>query len=778
MTLSLTMICKSELENLKRLKPLVEPYIDEWVVVFPPKDPAINWAKKNGIKAIVKDFTQLIEPEIIEKMKDWGLEVDPDYRLFNFAAARNASLEAATGDYVLWLDADDEPVGFDKVREFVLAAPETDCFHMIYDYSRDEYGNREADHTRERVIKNNGIFEWRGSKLGLIHETLIEKPGKTYLRLDFPKDTYVKHLSDHITESSERNFVALLYEYLKTEGEDPRNTYYLGIEFFNRQMFDRCIGVLMEFIKGSGSQEDRYHAWIKIAEAYHKLGDSKSGRNAYLAGIDEMPNYPHAYLGLGESYHKEENWVKSTDFILTGLNKKMPGVKHGLDKLKFTFWPAGYLALNMLQIGKPMDAYKWFSIAAKFNPKHPWVQENVGLFQDAKNLDEYVRSFVKLGQLSQKLYPKTLSKLAEAVPDELMDQELLMDFKWRYTRPKVWSEKSIVFWCSSAFEDWGPESLVKGCGGSEEAVIQITKQLVKLGWEVTVYNNCIKEGKFDGVNWVRFERFNPRDIFNVIVSWRNNVFTDKIVANKKYIDMHDVAEKTFYTPEMVGDAKMLFKSKYHRNIYPDIPEEQCIIIPNGIQSEQFTNTSKVKNNLVWTSSYDRGLENLLEMWADVRKEVSDVTLDCYYGFNLYDTTPWGRTKKGQLWKQRMIKLLKQEGIVDHGRVGTDEVAEAYNKADVFPYPSMFPEIDMISLTKAMAAKCVPITTNFAAVKERNQGIGVEVDPYTPKGREQFKQELILILKDDKRKEEIRNKLDVSSYDWSEISKRWDKEFKK
>ena len=44
MTLTLTMIVKDGLEDLKRLKPLVEPYIDEWVVVFPPKDEAIDWA--------------------------------------------------------------------------------------------------------------------------------------------------------------------------------------------------------------------------------------------------------------------------------------------------------------------------------------------------------------------------------------------------------------------------------------------------------------------------------------------------------------------------------------------------------------------------------------------------------------------------------------------------------------------------------------------------------------------------------------------------------------
>lgn len=181
-------------------------------------------------------------------------------------------------------------------------------------------------------------------------------------------------------------------------------------------------------------------------------------------------------------------------------------------------------------------------------------------------------------------------------------------------------------------------------------------------------------------------------------------------------------------------------------------------------------TKKKRNSLIYTSSYDRGLENLLKMWPDIKKEVPDATLDVYYGFALYDTTPWGRTLKGQAWKQKMIQLLGQDGVTDHGRVGTDEVAEAYKKADVWAYPSHFPEIDCITATKAMAAKCVPITTNFAAVKERNQGVGTDI--------EHFKEELIALLKNDKRKEEIRSKMNVDDYSWDKISERWSEEMKK
>lgn len=783
MKLSLIMIAKDSLDQLRELKPHIRPYIDEWVLVVPPKDPALPWAEGNVDKLIVEDFTQEIEPEIREKMKDYGLEVDEDYKLFRFADARNASKNAASGDYMIWLDADDIPIGMDNIKKFIEKYPTTEAFNAVYDYYRDEEGNSISDHVRERIVRNNGKFGWKGGELGLIHETLIPEEGYKPLYYTIPEDIFrVEHHSDHVDASSMRNHIALLYEYLKTDGEDARTTYYLGVEYFNRGMFDYCIKILLEYVKVSGWDEERYHAWLKIAEAYSMLNDLESARNAYLSAINEMPSYPHAYLGMGESYFKEENWGKAIEFTLTGLQKKMPKTMYVNDKIRMTFRPAIFVALSYQQLGKQDAAYEWFIKAAKINPKHPWVQEYKGMFAESKDLDDYVKSFVKIGQITQRLYPKMLPKLAEAIPDDLMEQELLMDFKWRYMKPKIWDDKSVVFFCSHAFEDWGPESLEKGCGGSEESVIQISKRLIKLGWDVTVYNNCIKEQIVDGVKWVRYERFNPRDMFNILISWRNNMFLDTMTCQKKYIDMHDVPTKPIevnYPVDETSDVKILVKSNYHRSLFTHLPDENFVVIPNGIDLEQFEGKKeKVENNLVWTSSYDRGLENLLEMWPDIKEEVPDATLDVYYGFELYNSTPWGKTKKGQQWVVYMQKLLQQDGITDHGRVGSDEVAEAMRRADVWAYPTRFPEISCITALKAQAAGCIPICTDYAALPETvKKGIKISGNINTDETKASFKAQLIGLLKDPEMKAYIRKDLNVAKYSWGKIAHKWSKEFK-
>lgn len=115
MKITLAQIAKDEKENLKRLYPLIKDHIDEWVVVIPPKDSAKQYLRDKAT-VIEKDFTQEIESEYREEMFEYRVELPEDYKLFNFAAARNESFSNATGDYILWLDADDHPEGLENLR--------------------------------------------------------------------------------------------------------------------------------------------------------------------------------------------------------------------------------------------------------------------------------------------------------------------------------------------------------------------------------------------------------------------------------------------------------------------------------------------------------------------------------------------------------------------------------------------------------------------------------------------------------------------------------------
>ena len=778
--LSLAIISKDGKQGLERILSQVDGHVDEIVVVLPPNDPSESFLKEKGVKVHVEDFTQPIEPKIRKKMVEWGVDVPKGYKIFKFAEARNKTLELASGDYYFWLDDDDSVVGVENIRKIIDMNKNIDVFDAVYDYGKDEEGHSISDHVRERIVRHDGRMKWVGGELGLIHETMTPKEGVNLISKKIPKNIfYVDHNSEHMEQSSNRNLIALLYEYLKTDGKDARTIYYLGNELFNRGRYGQCIDIMTKYISVGGWDEEKYRAWLYIAESYRLLKDSESARNAYLSATKELPDRPDAYIGIGETYFDDDNFKKSIEFTMTGLSKKIPDTKSAVDITKYTFRPMVYLALCYAQTGKTDLAYKWFSKARAVNPNHEWIEDYNDYFEDIKDLDEYVKAFVKLGQISQRLYPKTLNKLAEAVPEELQDQEILRDFKWRYTKPKVWSSNSIVYFCSSAFEDWDASSLKTGCGGSEEAVIHLTKRWVEMGYEVTVYNNCKTEGIVDGVNWVRYEKFNPRDLFNVIISWRNNLFAAyNVVAKHKIIDMHDVPSGPYYTLDNLKGVDLFVKSNYHKSLF-NLPDDKFTIIPNGIEVDKFKGGDKVKNSVLWTSSYDRGLENLLTIWPDVIKEVPDATLDVYYGFNLFDSMPQGKSKEGKLWKQKMLKLLDQPGVKEHGRVGSETIIEATKRADVFAYPTDFPEISCITAMKMQAGGAIPITSGFAALKETILFPEPTIDITNENGLNIYKEKLINILKLSRdEKSNLRTAMKkIDKFDWNTIARSWDEKFK-
>ena len=56
--------------------------------------------------------------------------------------------------------------------------------------------------------------------------------------------------------------------------------------------------------------------------------------------------------------------------------------------------------------------------------------------------------------------------------------------------------------CTPTPEEWYPEKVKTGIGGSEEAVINISKELMRLGYRVIVYNTCGDKQGWNGlVDW-------------------------------------------------------------------------------------------------------------------------------------------------------------------------------------------------------------------------------------------------------------------------------------
>ncbi len=184
--------------------------------------------------------------------------------------------------------------------------------------------------------------------------------------------------------------------------------------------------------------------------------------------------------------------------------------------------------------------------------------------------------------------------------------------------------------------------------------------------------------------------------------------------------------------------------------------------------------------IIYTSSYDRGLQHLLEMWPDIRKEVPDAELECFYGWQLFDKFYSGNPAS-MAWKAKMVEMMGQEGIVKHGRLTQPELEEEMKTCGIWAYPTHFGEINCISAIKAQAFGCEPVVINYAALQETvRYGRKVEGDIYDDETKEEYKKQLIDALKNPM-SEEDRNMMMadiIIKYGWEKVAKDWDKEFKK
>jgi len=305
------------------------------------------------------------------------------------------------------------------------------------------------------------------------------------------------------------------------------------------------------------------------------------------------------------------------------------------------------------------------------------------------------------------------------------------------------SGRDLVISCGNTTHEWTPKMLTtngKGfVGGSEEAVINLSRELTKLGWNVTVYNNCgtkpitdpVACYGHDGVPTHRIVTYRPsweRNLFDkqdVVILWRFPKPLDMpINAAKVFVDLHDTVAADEFTPERLERVtKILVKSKFHRSLFPNIPDHKIPLIPNGMDLSLLESSLPIKRDpylVINTSSADRSMDVLPKLFKEVKKRVPQAKLQWAYGWDVFKAARYKdkeEAKTKRRWMKQTQKEMDEAGIETLGRLTQAEVGKLYQRASILAYPTEWPEIDCISVRKAQAAGCLPVVTDFGALAE-------------------------------------------------------------
>lgn len=576
-TLGLAIICKDELNDVKRIVRDYEQYFD-------------------AIFITVTDPKSLDEFKKIESAK---VEWSEFHWVDDFAKARNANLRQVATDYFMWIDADDTIENPENLRGIVerMDNDKIDAVFFPYDYMQNEDGECIAWQVRERVIKTKHPFKW----VGPIHESLVSSAKPVCIK-DNSVVVHHRRRFDEIAPSNDRNHKILTRAYNK-EPRDPRITHYLALSYFMRREYDRAIELFLEHIQESGWPEEKYRSWCKIAEAHVVTGNNEKAQQAANQAIDLLPNYPDAYFIKAEASYLQDNYGACIEWIKTAVQKPEPDTMSVIDPSR-RIRCLVLAAIAYTNLGDAKEAYLTLKDALELSPNNSEARQLEQIMQ-YNYLEDKILKMVEDMSKFYDVYKGDIPKLLESLPSEMFSDPRLNALRAQYLPAKTWAEGSIAIFCGGSLEPWGPDTLESGMGGSEEAVVYLSRELAKLGHEVVVYNERdvdyvdyiehatdFVDGEMQEVNtyvtYKPWNTINPNDQFDTLVVWRAPENARIFKARKLLCDLHDVipAERVYTEAENI-DTYMV-KSPYHRSLYPELDDDKFVIVGNGIIKEQFS----------------------------------------------------------------------------------------------------------------------------------------------------------------------------------------------
>lgn len=302
----------------------------------------------------------------------------------------------------------------------------------------------------------------------------------------------------------------------------------------------------------------------------------------------------------------------------------------------------------------------------------------------------------------------------------------------------------IRIYCGETL-DFSPFDVnTKGMGGSELAVVQMAKHWAKAGCQVVVYNGG-DNGIYDGVFYRNAEHYDPNHPSNLFISWRLPTMFDKqrpnadvtvFWAHDLYYPLPKMEDGIWPWPQEWIDRidKFIVLSKFHAdyfsNVHPNIPHDKIIISRNGIDPDRFINRNieRVPHKYFYTSSWDRGLEELLQVWPQIKEAIPDAELHIGYGIETaekYYKSVRDTEKLNRLYSVTR-KARDLDGVVYHDRLGQQELADLMLSCEAWLYPPQpdhpngmggFLETYCITALEAQAAGCRIISRVNGALAE-------------------------------------------------------------
>jgi GT2 family glycosyltransferase len=355
----------------------------------------------------------------------------------------------------------------------------------------------------------------------------------------------------------------------------------------------------------------------------------------------------------------------------------------------------------------------------------------------------------------------------------------------------LWDRKSVMIYSGPSWEKWDFRNLeTTGIGGSEVWQVWLSRELSKW-YRVISFADCLAPIKDGDIEWMPFTEY-PKWVEQnwvdyAILSRTTDPLRFPLRAGKVFVQIHDLwllsqKEQLFLdrVDKFCGLSQwhIDFASDYHK-----IPKEKMARTANGIDLKRFDDIKVERHpyRFHWSSSWDRGLDNVLYLWPFIKKELPEAELHVFYGcLNWREACKLRNDQEGLKKIDELEACMKQPGVFNHGRISQKELAEEICKASILLYPSWFNESFFITGIEAQYAGVPVICNKYAGLTSTlgesaiMLGNGESMWPYTEEGRKQFFSETLSLLKDRDKWQHwsLLGKENARKYSWANCALRW------
>ena len=292
-TISLCMIVKDEEDSLTLCLNSVKDIVDQMVIVDTgSKDKTIQIAKSLG--ADVHQF-------------QW---------CDNFAEARNKSIKYATGDWILWIDADEtlDPKSVSELKK-ITQDNNKDYFYRVLISSRNNYQSKVVYSDAHRLFPNGLGIRFKNRIHEQIYHSAISKGAQEKIT-----GIHILHEGYNLTEEEYKNKLLRNLPLLeKMVGEDKQNSYahftlaqnYSGLKQYKNAIEHFKIAIQSDTLGNSLTKD----ALNVMSQTYSYLGEWERAKQYSEQSIKLNPTQSGAYYMLYKCSEQQNNDEDSLEYL-------------------------------------------------------------------------------------------------------------------------------------------------------------------------------------------------------------------------------------------------------------------------------------------------------------------------------------------------------------------------------------------------------------------------------------------------------------------------------